>query len=896
MRESTQLTVRYPVFVPRGEDGHSWPFAALAGIRPGIYDGFTGGRDPSLVDFVPDVRPVYGSPSSSFLGRNPVNGVDITDSAKQKRRHVFQRIIHPTAIVLLLVLTTSTQAATARLDLYPPDIQLRGGAARQRIVVVAKRSDGVTEDVTAKAAISLADGRVARVDNGTVRPLANGQTKLEARYDGQSAATSLAVQDVAVAPMVSFRHDVMPVFMRAGCNTGGCHGSARGKDGFRLSLFGFDPEGDYFRITRELGYRRVNLAVPEDSLLLQKALGAVPHTGGKRFEPSSEYAQTMLAWLQGGAPGDPANLPTVESIEILPREMLLEGAGAKQQMIVRARYSDGSQRDVTSLALFYSNNDNSAPVTPGGLVTAANRGEAFVLARFDTKTVGSQAIVIPAGLSYTPPSVPPANYIDDLVNAKLQKLRILPSELCSDPTFLRRATIDITGALPTEDECKAFVEDKSPDKRAKLVDRLLARKAFAEIWAMKWAELLMVRSGGQANISYKSIFLYSNWLTEQIAGNVPLDKIVRKLLASRGGTFSAPETNFYQVERETLKTAENVAQVFMGVRVQCAQCHNHPFDRWTMDDYYSFAAFFSQIGRKEGEDYRETIIFNSGGGEVNHPLGGRVMPPKFLGGPKPDCSGKDRRQVLADWLTAPDNPYFAPSVGNRIWAHFFGLGIVEPVDDVRVSNPPSNPELFQALGRKLVEYKYDFKRLVRDICLSQAYQRATRTNAGNEGDQRNFAHARVRRIQSEMLRDCITQVTETKDKFRGLPMGSRAVQIADGATSDYFLRTFGRSPRETVCSCDIRSDPTLSQALTLLNGEVVQGKIRAGRVIPRLLEAKKRPEEIIKVLFARCLGRDPAADELEKLKTLIDKDTKRAEALEDIFWSLLNSREFCFNH
>ena len=800
------------------------------------------------------------------------------------------------AFLLLLTLFTSAHASTARLDLYPPDIQLRSSFARQQIVVMATRPDGVTEDVTAKAKITVADGRIAGRENGTIYPVANGQTTLQVQYDGQSATTPLTVQDVTVVRPVSFRRDVMPVFMRAGCNVGGCHGSARGKDGFRLSLFGFDPEGDYFRLTREVGYRRVNLALPEDSLVLQKALGAVPHTGGKRFEPSSEYAKSLVTWLQAGAPNDPPGVPTVESIELFPHEMLLEGAGAKQQMIARARYSDGTQRDVTPLALFYSNNDNSAPVAPNGVVTAANRGEAFVLARFDTKTVGSQAIVLPAGLNYSPPNTPPTNYIDELVNVKLQKLRILPSDICSDPAFLRRATIDITGVLPTEGEYQAFLDDKSPDKRAKLVDRLLERKAFAEIWAMKWAELLMVRSGGQTQISYKSIYLYSNWLTEQIAGNVPLDQIVRQLLASRGGTFSSPPTNFYQVERDTLKTAENVSQVFMGVRVQCAQCHNHPFDRWTMDDYYSFAAFFSQIGRKEGEDYRETIVFNSGGGEVNHPVGGRVMEPKFLGGPKPDCRGKDRRQVLADWLTAPDNPFFAPSVGNRIWAHFFGVGIVEPVDDVRVSNPPINPELYQKLGRKLVEYKYDFKRLVRDICLSQTYQRATQTNAGNEGDQRNFAHARVRRIQAEMLRDCIAQVTETKDKFRGLPLGARAVQIADGATSDYFLTTFGRSPRETVCACDVRGEPTLSQALHLLNGDVVQNKIRAGQVIQHLLAAKKSPEEIIRILFVRCLSRAPAADELEKLKKLVAGEPKQAEALEDVFWSLLNSREFCFNH
>ena len=324
------------------------------------------------------------------------------------------------------MLASSSHAATAHLDLYPPQIDLRSGAARQQVVVVATRPDGVTEDVTSKAKITAEDAKLARVERGVVHPLANGHTTLRAAYDGQSAGTPLAVANVAATPPISFRHDVMPVFMRAGCNTGACHGSARGKDGFRLSLFGFDPEGDYFRLTRELGYRRVNLAVPEESLVLEKPLGLVPHSGGKRFEPASEYAGTLRGWLQSGAPNDPPTLATVESIEILPHEMLLEGAGAKQQMIVRARYSDGSQRDVTSLAVFYSNNDNSAPVAPGGLVTAANRGEAFVLARFDTKTVGSQAIVLPKGLNYTPPKTPPANYIDELVNAKLEKLRILP--------------------------------------------------------------------------------------------------------------------------------------------------------------------------------------------------------------------------------------------------------------------------------------------------------------------------------------------------------------------------------------------------------------------------------------------------------------------------------------
>jgi hypothetical protein len=334
----------------------------------------------------------------------------------------------------------------------------------------------------------------------------------------------------------------------------------------------------------------------------------------------------------------------------------------------------------------------------------------------------------------------------------------------------------------------------------------------------------------------------------------------------------------------------------MGIRVQCAQCHNHPFDRWTMDDYYSFAAFFAQIGRKQGEDYRETIVFNRGSGEVNLLIGGRPMPPKFLGGATPEVKDKDRRALLADWLTSPDNPFFAPSIGNRVWAHFFGVGIVEPVDDVRASNPPSNPELMQMLGKKLIEYRYDFKRLVRDICNSQTYQRSTIRNPSNAEDERNFAHARVRRTQAEMLLDCISQATDTKDKFPGLPLGSRAVQVANGATSTYFLTTFGRSPRETVCADEVRREPTLSQALHLLNGDTVQQKIAAGGLVKKLLDAKQPPQEIVKTLYLRCLAREPSPEEQAKFAKLLEGEKNVQAALDDVFWSLLNSREFVFNH
>jgi hypothetical protein len=779
------------------------------------------------------------------------------------------------------------------LAIYPPDVQLQTSADFQQVIAVATRNDGVTLDVTESANWQLSAPDIVRLDGSSLHPLADGQVKLLVQYQGRKAEVPVTVSDVKVHPAISFRKDVMPVLMRAGCNTGSCHGAARGKDGFRLSLFGYDPAGDYYRITREIGTRRINLAIPNDSLLIQKSVGGVTHTGGKRFSEGTPYHATLLRWLEAGAPDDVAEVAAVTSVEIFPPAAVLEGKGAKQRFIVRAHYSDGRSRDVTNLAVFLSNNDSAAPVDADGLVTAGARGEAFVTGRFETYTVGSQVLTLPADLKYEVPPIT-GNYIDQLVGAKLHKLRIVPSGICSDEEFLRRVTVDIIGQLPTAEQHAQFLADTSPDKRQRKVDELLTRKEFAEIWAMKWAELLMIRSSNR--VSYKSAFLYNSWLTDQIARNVPLNQMVRELLSASGGTFENPAANFYEVERDTLKTAENVAQTFLGIRTQCAQCHNHPFDRWTMDDYYSFAAFFAQVGRKQGEDYREQIIYNRGSGEAQHFVDKRPMPPKFLGGEVADVKGKDRRAVLADWLTSPENPYFATSVGNRIWAHFFGIGIVEPVDDLRVTNPPSNPELFRALGEKLVEYNYDFKRIVSDICASQTYQRSSQPNPSNGHDERNFARARVRRIQAEMLLDCVSQVTDTQDKFRGLPLGARAVQIADGATTTYFLTTFGRAERESACACDVRSDPTLSQALHLINGSTVQGKIRSGQLVTRLLAEDKPPQDIIDLLYIRCFSRHPTADETQRLMGIVAKAESPEKGLEDVFWAILNSREFLFNH
>ncbi len=783
------------------------------------------------------------------------------------------------------------------LAVYPPEVKLSTTRDRQSIVVQATYADGITRDVTAQAAIEVPNPRLVRREGATFHPLADGSSTITVAFAGQKVTAPLTVAQASVQPPLSFRLDVMPVFMRAGCNTGSCHGAARGKDGFRISLFGFDPEGDHFRLTREMIGRRVNLSVPSDSTLLEKSIGAVPHTGGKRFDRESELYRTIHGWIEAGAPNDDVSkLPKVVGVDLYPRSGVLDGKGATQQLTVRARYSDGTDRDVTSLAVFLTNNDVSAPVTPDGLVTAGQRGEAFVMARFETHTVGSQFIVLPKGLDFSYPDEPEGNYIDRLVAAKLQKLRIAPSGLCDDETFLRRASIDIVGLPPTVEEYNRFMASTDPKKRARWIDELLERKEFSEIWVSKWAELLQIRTDPTRNVSQKAMFLYYNWLVDKLSRNMPMDEMVQELLGASGGTFKNAATHFYQITNETLPLTENVAQVFMGIRIQCAQCHNHPFDRWTQDDYYSFAAFFSQIGRKQAEDYRETIIFNSGGGEVNHPVGGRRMPPKFLGAELPDVNGKDRRVILAKWLASPRNPWFATSFANRVWAHFTGVGIVEPVDDFRVSNPASNPELLEALGQHFTATKYDLKGLVRDICNSRTYQRSTHRNASNASDDRNFAHAMVRRIKAESLLDTISAVTETKDKFAGLPLGARAVQIADGTRSTYFLRTFGRATRETPCSCEVKMEPTLSQALHLLNGDTVNPKIRQGGLIPRLLSEKKTPEDRITDLYLRCFSRRPTPEELATITASLAQYKDRNQAMEDLFWALLNSREFLFNH
>ena len=822
------------------------------------------------------------------------------------RCQILRKCIVPVLYCFAATSLWAQEKTVREINVFPPAVRLDSARDFQTIIVQATREDSVTEDVTRSAKMAFKNSEYATLeridgDAGTsirLSPKQDGETVLVVTYGGHQVELPVSVQSAAKEPPLSFRLDVMPVFARAGCNMGSCHGAARGKDGFRLSLFGFDPAGDYHRLTREMPGRRINLANPEGSLVVQKAVGAVPHTGGKRFEKDSELADRLIRWIAAGAQDDPnagKDTPKLQAVDLYPPTTLLEGKQATQQLVAVARFSDGTDRDVTDLVWYGSNNDSSVAITPSGNAASSQRGESFLMARYDTITVGVPVVVIPKDLTFEYPESEGNTWVDDLVDTKLKSLRVAPSNVCDDETFLRRVTIDLVGLLPTEDERSEFLADKAQDKRSEYVERLLSRKEFVDLWVMKWAEILQIRSINNI-VDKKGALLYHQWLDRRIASNQPLNKMVRDLITASGGTFENPPTNYYQAERDTLKLTENVAQAFLGMRIQCAQCHNHPFDRWTMDDYYGFAAFFAQIGRKRADDPRETIIYNSGGGGMKHPVSGQTVAPKYLGGGKAEVTNGDRREAVAEWLVSSKNPFFAKRIANLVWTHFFGRGIVHEPDDFRVSNPPVNGPLLDALASHLVKSEWDFRELVREIVNSKTYQRECDTNDTNLLDNSNFSHSAVRRIRAEVLLDILAQVTETKNKFPGLPEGARAVQVADGRTSTYFLTTFGRATREDVCSCAVSMDPSLSQALHLLNGDVGNQRIQQGGVIDRWIKEGRPDTEIIDELFVRCYGRFP--QERERVETLVavQAGAGRKQALEDVFWALLNSPEFIFNH
>lgn len=779
------------------------------------------------------------------------------------------------------------EAATT-LKVFPTTIELRGQDDRQAIVVQQIDDQGITKDVTTAVKLRFADAAFATIDGQTIAPKKDGKTKLIITHGGLTSEVPVTVQEATKSRAVSFRLDVMPVFMKHGCNNGSCHGAARGKDGFNLSLFGYDPAGDYFRLTRAIIGRRIDLAVPEKSMLLEKSIGAVPHTGGKLFDTKHDDYKTLLSWIKAGAPDDGADTPVPTNIELLPAKVVFSGKEQTQKVVVLATYSDGSVRDVTRLALYMTNNESIAAIDKDGTIKAGGRGGAFVFARFGKFTVGSETIVLPTDDQFVWPNPKENNYVDTLVFDKLKKLHLAPSDLAADEAFLRRVYFDLIGLPPTREEHEKFLADKDPKKREKLIDVLLERPEFADMWTMKWGELLRVRAYNnvpQYGRDAKAMFSYAAWIKEQMVKNRPLNEFAAELLVGTGSNFKSPPANLYTASDRLTpeKTAEDIAQVFLGIRIQCAQCHNHPFDRWTLDDYYGFSAFFAGVNLRRGVEGREVVVTNNNAANtVPHLVDGRRMKPKFLGGDAPEIEGKDPRQALATWLTSPDNSQFSQTMANIIWSHFFGRGIVEPVDDVRISNPPSNKELLEELGKKLASYNFDKKKLVRDICNSRTYQLSAKTNVTNELEDSYFSHSYVRRLRAEVLLDSISKITGTEDRFAQSPPGTRAVQIHSGEVTNYFLTTFGRAPRETPCSCEVNREANLSQALHLVNGDTITAKIAQSKLIAGLIADKKSHAEVIEELYIRTFGRKPNNAESTRLVEIIKRETtdpKRIEAI-----------------
>lgn len=709
-----------------------------------------------------------------------------------------------------------------------------------------------------------------------------------------------------------FRRDVMPVFFRSGCNAGACHGSARGKDGFMLSLFGYDAKGDYYRINQEMVGRRVNLAAPEQSLILLKATGKVPHTGGEVFEKDTTYYKTILRWIEAGAPDDDGAVPVPVEITLLPDRMLFENGKGTQQVKVNARYSDGSNRDVTDLALFVTNNPSTATISKTGFVTAGNRGDTFVFARFNRFTIGSEVIVLPADKGYKWTNPPVQNEIDTIVYDRLQKLRLLPSELCDDETFLRRVTIDLTGTLPSVEEYRAFMADTSKDKRTTLVDRLIASDGFTDLWTNLWAEMLRVKGGNYAPLAthMKAAAAYYDWIHDQMAKNRPLNEFIADQVTATGSNLTNGPVNFYTMLVHDAKfTPKNFAsdfsQLLTGVRIQCAECHNHPFDRWTQDDYYGWVSFFTGIKRKAGSEPREYYIYNNlSAAPAKHLVDERPMPATVLGGESSVPKGTDPRKALAAWLTSPKNNLFTQNLSNRIWAHFMGRGLVEPVDDMRISNPPTNKALLDALAARLAGNGFNLRSLCHDICTSRIYQLSVHPNATNAGDDRQFSRSQLRRLRADVLLDAIVKATDGERTFNMFPKGIKAIQFyprSSGDTGppmvqDQFLETFGRSPRNSICACDTKMEATLSQTLHFIAGNTIPRQIDTGQIVPKLLAANETPEAIIEDLFIRALSRKPDTQELQDLLKLTSSEARDRKFYEDIFWGLINSTEFLFNH
>jgi Protein of unknown function (DUF1553)/Protein of unknown function (DUF1549) len=805
--------------------------------------------------------------------------------------------------------------------LQPADCTLTTPESRQPLIVQEIEHGEVGRQVTRGIEWSSSDSKIARVVDGVVTPVADGKAIITARVGTKSATAHVVVEGMRDPFAWSFRHHVEPVLAKQGCNSGACHGALAGKGGFRLSLRGYDPTTDYFNIVKQDRGRRIELADPGRSLFLAKPSGAIAHKGGVRFGTGSLEYRILSDWISRGAapPGDGDS--RVEALEILPARSF-QLVGESQQILVRARYSGGRAEDVTRWVKWSSADESVCRVDDQGKTQVIGPGEGAIVAWYASRlaiarvTVPYEQKPVPAGMIVDQRK--PRNFIDEQIDRQLARLNLPPSPACDDAEFVRRTYIDTIGRLPMIDEARAFFADAAPSRRDALIDSLLARPEFSDYWTYKWSDLLMLNG---TRLRPQALKTYYQWIRKQVAGDVPWDQFVRAIIAATGESVENGPTNFYALSQSPEDMTENVCQAFLGLSIGCAKCHNHPLEKWTNDQYYGMASLFARVRAKgwggEGRDGdgRRTLYVASSG-ELVQPRTGKPQPPTPLDAPPLAFDDPaDRRISLAKWLTAPENPYFARSITNRVWANFFGVGLVEQVDDMRVSNPASNDTLLATTADFLVRHKFDLKALMRVILQSNAYQRTSRPLPGNHLDHRFYSHYYPKRMMAEVLHDAIVQVTEVPTRFDSIafpgsdrqatdfyPLGTRAVQLYDAAVENYFLQTFGRNPRRIVCECERSDQPTMVQVLHLSNGATLNEKLHApGNRLDKLLRLRRQgmsSASLIDELYLACLSRYPTEIERQHLLGILPPAgaTSEAEIIEDMFWGLMSSREFLFNH
>ncbi|MEX2188943.1 MAG: DUF1549 domain-containing protein [Pirellulales bacterium] len=806
------------------------------------------------------------------------------------------------AIAVVVALLPSTADAADAIELLPKAFQLVGREARQLLVIEATEQGQAMGQIAEGVTFASSDERVVKIDGTVAMPVGDGTATIVATVESpagkQTAAAQVTVSDMDRPWEWSFSNHVVSVFSKAGCNSGACHGAQAGKNGFKLTLFGYDPAADYQAVARQAIGRRIVPSDPARSLILTKPTGAISHKGGVRFDVGSPEYRVLADWIAAGAKPPKSDDARLERLEVLPKSVRL-APDASQQLIVLAYFTDGHSEDVTRWVKYTSANETVAAVDAAGNVKVMGHGEGAIGAWFLNRIVMA-TVTVPFENEVSPEvfaQSPRRNFIDEHVLAKLSALNLPPSPPCDDATFIRRAFLDTIGVLPTAEETTEFLTDDAPDKRDRLIERLLGREEFVDYWAYKWSDLLLVNSGKLKPPAMKA---YYGWIRRSVAENKPWDTMVRELVTAQGATLENGAANFYVLHQDPAEMSETVSMAFLGMSINCAKCHNHPLEKWTNDQYYGMANLFARVRNKNVDGDGNFIVFHAGQGELIQPTTGAIQPPRPLDA-QPialDATG-DRREYLARWLTAPDNPYFTRAITNRVWANYFGVGLVEKIDDLRLTNPASNPQLHAALAEFLVASGFDLKALMRAILQSAAYQRESRALPGNRDETRYYSRYYPKRLSAEVLLDAITRVADVPTDFAGYPKGTRALELPDANVNSYFLKSFGRPERIITCECERSSEPTMVQVLHLSNGDTLNAKLSAvGNRIDKLLAANTSDLGVIEKLYLAALSRKPTDAERIKLMLVLGEtpQDERRKAFEDIYWAVLTGKEFLFNH